>query len=66
VRIADYYVGKILTWVGEDEAVDRGQRMGLISWGSQTDIYIEETPGLAVTVRVGEYVYGGETILATY
>jgi phosphatidylserine decarboxylase len=66
VRIADYYVGKILTWVGVGDAVERGQRLGLISWGSQTDVFIEDSPGLAVTARVGEYVYGGESLLATY
>jgi len=66
VRIADYWVGKILTWVSEGERVRRGQKIGLISWGSQTDLFIEETPGLAVVVDVGEYVYGGETVVATY
>lgn len=66
VRIADYYVGKTLTWVQPGQKVARGQRMGMISWGSQTDLFIEETPGLAVEVGVGDYVYGGETILATY
>ena len=66
VRIADYYVGKILTWVREGQAVQRGQRLGMIVWGSQTDIYIEDSEGLTVDVGVGEYVYGGETIVASY
>jgi len=66
VRIADYYVGKILTWVGEGDTVSRGQRMGMISWGSQTDLFIEDTPGLEITAGVGDYVYGGETVLAEY
>lgn len=75
VRIADYYVGKILTWVGEGDRVERGQRLGMISWGSQTDLFIEDTPAASdggeelpveIGVRVGQYVYGGETIIATY
>jgi phosphatidylserine decarboxylase len=66
VRIADYYVGKILTWVSEGQEVERGAKLGMITWGSQTDLFIEETPGLAVTVEPGDYVYGGETVLATY
>jgi phosphatidylserine decarboxylase len=66
VRIADYYVGKILTWVAEGERVERGQKLGLITWGSQTDLLVERTPGLTVTVEPGEYVYGGETVVATY
>ena len=66
VRIADYYVGKILTWVNEGEEVTRGQKFGMISWGSQTDLFIEETQGMRVMVKVGDYLYGGQTVVATY
>ena len=66
VRIADYYVGKILTWVAEGESVRRGSKLGMITWGSQTDLLIEMTPGLKISVDVGDYVYAGETIVATY
>ena len=66
VRIADYWVGKILTWVGEGEQVERGQKLGMITWGSQTDLFIESTPGIEIRVKPGDYVYGGETIVATY
>lgn len=66
VRIADYYVGRILTWVREGQVVTRGEKMGMISWGSQTDLFIEDSPGLSVRAAVGDYVYGGETVLATY
>ena len=66
VRIADYYVGKILTWVDEGQKVARGQKLGMITWGSQTDVLFEETPGMKVLVRPGDYAYGGETVLATY
>ena len=38
----------------------------MITWGSQTDLLIEDSPGLAVTVDVGDYVYGGDTVVATY
>lgn len=65
-RIADYSVGKILTWVREGERVETGQKLGMITWGSQTDIFIEETPGTRVRVVPGEFVYGAETVVATY
>ena len=65
-RIADYGVGKILTWVQEGQQVFTGQKLGMITWGSQTDIFVEATPGLAPQVRVGQYLYAGETILATF
>ncbi|MGV8124758.1 MAG: phosphatidylserine decarboxylase [Candidatus Xenobiia bacterium LiM19] len=66
VRIADYYVGKILTWVKKGACVTRGEKMGMIAWGSQTDLFIESSPGLIIKADVGKYVYGGETVLATY
>ena len=66
VRIADYYVGKILTWVGEGEQVERGEKIGMITWGSQTDLFIEGTPGLRIAVDAGDYVYAGETVIAKY
>ncbi|MFC1681235.1 phosphatidylserine decarboxylase [Pseudomonadota bacterium] len=66
VRIADYYVGKILTWIRVGEAVERGQKLGMISWGSQTDMLFENSPGMSIAVEVGDYVYGGETVLARY
>ena len=66
VRIADYYVGKIITWVREDTDVKRGQKLGMIVWGSQTDLFIEDRPGLSIQATAGDYVYGAESIIATY
>ncbi len=65
-RIADYAVGKILTWVREGERVEIGQKLGMITWGSQTDIFFEDSPGIGIEVEVGDFVYAGESILATY
>jgi phosphatidylserine decarboxylase len=66
VRIADYDVGKILTWVREGDRVERGRKMGMITWGSQVDLLIEATPDTSILADVGDYVYGGETALAAY
>jgi phosphatidylserine decarboxylase len=67
VRIADYWVGNILTWIEEGQEVKKGQKMGTITWGSQVDICFERTPGLKLhNIKVGDYVYAGETILASY
>lgn len=52
VRIADYYVGKIFTGIHEGQHVERGQKLGMITWGSQTDVLFEDTPGLEVFVCV--------------
>lgn len=66
IRIADYWVGNILTWIQEGQQVKKGQKMGMITWGSQVDICFEYRPGLEIQVKVGDYIYAGETILATY
>ncbi|MFT5117955.1 MAG: phosphatidylserine decarboxylase [Kiritimatiellia bacterium] len=66
IRIADYYVGNIVTWVSPQQNVSRGDRMGMITWGSQTDILIPDSAELKITAKVGEYVLAGETIVATY
>ena len=39
-----------------------GERYGLIRFGSRADIYLP--PGLAPLVAVGQYMIGGETVLA--
>lgn len=66
VRIADYYVGKILTWVEPEQRLERGQKLGMITWGSQTDLLFADQPGLRVKVKAGDRVLAGETVLATY
>jgi phosphatidylserine decarboxylase len=66
VRIADYYVGKILTWVKAGNHVARGQKLGMITWGSQTDLFVESSSGFTIKAHVGDHVYGGKTVLATY
>jgi len=66
IRIADFWVGKILTWIEQGQPVKKGQKMGMITWGSQVDICFEHTAGLKVNTKVGDYVYAGQTILATY
>jgi len=52
--------------VKEDQPVTTGQKFGYISWGSQTDILIESSPELSVSVKPGDHVKGGETVIAEY
>ncbi|UCF44075.1 MAG: phosphatidylserine decarboxylase [Planctomycetota bacterium] len=67
IRIADFWVGNILTWIEEGQDVKKGQKMGMITWGSQVDICFEHTPGLKLhDIKVGDYIYAGKTILASY
>jgi phosphatidylserine decarboxylase len=44
------------------EKVDRGERVGLIKFGSRTDILME--PAAEIQVKIGDRVKGGASILA--
>ena len=66
IRIADYWVGNILTWIEQGKEVKKGEKLGTITWGSQVDICFEHSPEMKINVKVGDYIYAGETILASY
>ncbi|OQY29812.1 MAG: phosphatidylserine decarboxylase [Candidatus Cloacimonetes bacterium 4572_55] len=52
---------RILCRVEEGASLDRGQRIGIIQFGSRTDIFVPVS--CEIKVNVGERVKGGETIL---
>lgn len=54
---------RIVCRVGEGEMLDRGQRVGLMKFGSRMDVFLPMDADLRVTV--GQRVVGGETVLAT-
>lgn len=54
---------RIHTWVGPGDLLERGQRIGLIRFGSRTEILL---PAAAeARVSVGDHVRAGETIIAS-
>ena len=54
---------RIVCRVREGEDLERGERIGLMKFGSRMDVFLPTTAELKVTV--GERVVGGETVLAT-
>lgn len=42
----------------------KGQKFGMIRFGSRTELYLP--PGTEVTVKIGQYVHGGTTIMARF
>lgn len=66
VQIADVVVHKILCWVKEGQTVTKGERIGLIRMGSQVDIILPGKREIEILVKEGEYIYAGQTVLATY
>jgi phosphatidylserine decarboxylase len=53
---------RIVCRVREGEHLERGQRIGLMKFGSRMDVFLPHEADLLVAV--GEHVVGGETVLA--
>jgi phosphatidylserine decarboxylase len=64
VQIAGFVARRIVCRLQVGMQVDRGQRYGMIMFGSRADIYLP--PGARVCVTVGDRAYGGETVLAQW
>lgn len=62
VQVAGLVARRIVTYPTVGAYVLRGQRMGLIRFGSRCDIYLPKTA--EVLVRLGEKTLGGETVIA--
>lgn len=53
---------RIVAWSGVGDEVAKGERFGMIRFGSRTEVYLPLTASVQVTV--GEHVAGGSTIIA--
>ncbi len=61
VQIAGLIARRIITYLREGDEVDRGERVGLICFGSRVDLYLPATYQLQVTI--GQKVKAGSSIL---
>ena len=61
VQVAGLIARRIVCWVSPGDRAMRGERFGLIRFGSRMDTFLPI--GAAVKVAVGDRVKGGETIL---
>jgi len=61
VQIAGLIARRIVCWVKKGDSVVRGQRFGLIRFGSRLDIYLPQN--IQLQVRLGQRAIGGQTIL---
>lgn len=62
VQIAGLVARRIVCFVKPGSLLGRGERFGLIRFGSRLDVYLPE--GVAPTVRVGQTMVAGETVIA--
>ena len=61
-QIAGLVARRILSFVREGDAVDAGQRVGLIRFGSRVDVYLPT--GTSPKVLLGQRTIAGETVIA--
>ena len=64
VQIAGFIARRIVCHLQPGMAVERGQRYGMIMFGSRADIYLP--PSAQVHVKVGDRAYGGETVIGEW
>lgn len=62
VQIAGLVARRILCHLSVGQAVRAGERFGLIRFGSRLDLYLPD--GVAPLVAPGQYMIGGETVIA--
>ncbi len=61
-QIAGLIARRIITWINPGDEVQKGDRLGLIRFGSRVDLIL---PGsVKINCEVGDVVKGGESIMA--
>jgi len=63
-QIAGLLARRIVCHLTEGETVSRGQRFGIIKFGSRLDIVVP--PEVTLQVRKGQWVTGGQTIIGSF
>ena len=53
---------RIVAWSNTGDEIRKGERFGMIRFGSRTEVYLPLSA--SVSVKVGEHVAGGSTIIA--
>jgi phosphatidylserine decarboxylase len=55
---------RIVPWISENDPIQRGERIGLIQFGSRVELYLPMRAKIKTTL--GQKVIGGETVLASF
>ena len=63
-QIAGLIARRIVPWAREGQSFRKGEHVGLIRFGSRTDLYLPAS--CAVAVKVGDRTRGAETVIARW
>jgi phosphatidylserine decarboxylase len=61
-QIAGLIARRIVGWAGEGATLAKGERLGMIRFGSRVETFLPA--GTEIVAEVGDYARGGETVLA--
>lgn len=63
-QIAGLIARRVVSWKKAGEQVTRGERIGLVRFGSRVDVWLPK--GAEILVKVGENVKGGSSVIAKW
>lgn len=63
-QIAGAIARRIVCEAKENDVLARGQKFGMIKFGSRTEVYVPKARVREITVRLKDKVKGGETVIA--
>ena len=63
-QIAGLIARRVVSWKKQGEQVMRGERIGLVRFGSRVDVWLPK--GAEILVKVGENVKGGSSVIARW
>ena len=63
-QIAGWIARRVVSWKKAGEQVARGERIGLVRFGSRVDVWLPK--GAEILVKVGENVKGGSSLIARW
>jgi phosphatidylserine decarboxylase len=63
-QIAGLIARRVVSWKKQGEKVERGERIGLVRFGSRADVWLPKDA--EILVKLGENVKGGSSVLARW
>lgn len=63
-QIAGLIARRVVSWKKQGEPVMRGERIGLVRFGSRVDVWLPK--GAEILVKVGENIKGGASVIAKW
>ncbi|HSW39676.1 MAG TPA: phosphatidylserine decarboxylase, partial [Acidobacteriota bacterium] len=63
-QIAGLIARRVVSWKKPGDTLQRGERIGLIRFGSRVDIVVPEQ--VILTVKIGDRVRAGSSVIGAY